>query len=95
MTQGTLPMSVAVPPLGLSNKATSDSQHQLSNLAFHWDILVIGILQLPISISALRRPFEAKLPSLTSWPEVEKVGFLNLCCCVLPQWMPDNRVLLL
>ncbi|KAF8505493.1 WD40 repeat-like protein [Russula emetica] len=53
----TLPMSASVPPLGLSNKATSDSEHQL----------------LPASTSAVRRPFEAELASITLWPEVEKV----------------------
>ena len=59
-----LPVSATVPPLSLSNKAMSDGQHQLSNLAFHCDILIIGIFHLPISILALQRPFEAKLPSL-------------------------------
>ncbi|KAI0285054.1 WD40-repeat-containing domain protein [Russula aff. rugulosa BPL654] len=49
----TLPMSASVPPLGLSNKATSDI--------------------LPASTSAVRRPFEAELASITLWPEVEKV----------------------
>lgn len=46
-------MSASVPPLGLSNKATSDI--------------------LPASTSAVRRPFEAELASITLWPEVEKV----------------------
>jgi hypothetical protein len=32
--QETLPMSASVPPLGLSNKATNDSEHQRSNQVF-------------------------------------------------------------
>ncbi|KAI0303122.1 WD40-repeat-containing domain protein [Russula brevipes] len=56
--EATLPVSAIVPPLGLSNKATSDSQHQPA---------------LPASTSVSRRPLEAELASVTLWPELEKV----------------------
>jgi elongator complex protein 2 len=63
-------MSASVPPLGLSNKATSDSEHhqRFTAIIHHCHFLV-----LPASTSAVRRPFEAELASITLWPEVEKV----------------------
>jgi hypothetical protein len=75
MKQETLPMSANVPPLGLSNKAASDSdgQHQRPNQGFTAIILIDIFLVLPASMSALRRPFESELASITLWPEVEKV----------------------
>lgn len=66
-------MSASVPPLGLSNKATSDSEYQRPNQRITVNIHHQHFLVLPASTSAVRRPFEAELASITLWPEVEKV----------------------
>jgi len=68
-------MSASVPPLGLSNKATSDI--------------------LPASTSAVRRPFEAELASITLWPEVEKVfGHGYEGGCSIPTFSPSAHPVL-
>ncbi|EIM88259.1 WD40 repeat-like protein [Stereum hirsutum FP-91666 SS1] len=53
------PVGASVPPLGLSNKATNDTNAQ----PFTFD----G------EDEHLRRPFEGELAAMTLWPEIEKV----------------------
>ncbi|KAI0269264.1 WD40 repeat-like protein [Gloeopeniophorella convolvens] len=55
-----LPVSAAVPPLGLSNKASNEHSQECSTAP-------------PVLSTTSRRPFEAELAAMTLWPEVEKV----------------------
>jgi len=69
--QENLPVSATVPPLGLSNKATSDGQAP----SFEPDSPAIFSLTFPspsVSISASRRPFEAELASVKPMARVKR-----------------------
>ena len=68
-------MGASVPPLGLSNKATTDGQYLIVR---GWTTLLKMPLladeaQSPGASTTLRYPFESELASVTLWPEIEKI----------------------
>ncbi|KAH9951818.1 WD40 repeat-like protein [Amylocystis lapponica] len=66
--KGERPRAATVPPLGLSNKATSEATD-----ASAVDPQLTGSSSAYDTARTKRRPFEGELAAITLWPEIEKV----------------------
>jgi elongator complex protein 2 len=72
--QESRPAGANVPPLGLSNKATTDgSSMLLPGRANPYTMLLFSERQSLGGSVGIRYPFESELASTTLWPEIEKI----------------------